>query len=289
MDLATGIIPDRYGITKVGSAECSPIVLTPFDSGMVSTPGFLLKMEKDSSGLYTVTVKTTLDIEEGILGSAQISIVALNDGLIIEDFTTHYSNWDILINKKDQTGLDYDYFFMGLDKGSDDDTSLKGLKAGTEIKLFSFRNGVECIGPIYLIQPDDPIHELQSINAGHDFAVLNLDDFNPYYFLTTYGLKTINCSTTSTDNSIPTVTISSRNSATLEWTPIESAVQYELQVREKGQNNWEVAKKLKTKTELGYFYGPVNQIYEYRIITHYQDGKKENSEVFTFSTFPKEE
>lgn len=256
------------------------------NSTSVKTPGFLLKLEKDDDGLFTVIAKSTVDLPELIVGSVQISIVAPEGGIEVTDIVAYGGDWDHFILNKNSLNLENDYLFFGL-RGPFD---LTGIKAGDEIKLLSFRNAKECIGPISLLQPDDPIAIYTDINSGQDMSVIDGQTFDTYHFLTTYGVDQIDCKDANSNNDmlIEVDQISAR-AANITWIDSENAVNYQLEVRAKGAANWDTAQKLTTQKMKAYFYGPVNQEFEGRVIATYEDGTTVDSAIFKVSTLPKTE
>lgn len=281
-DSSIGRIYNFSGIYDSGAAVCSPIAPSPCGFEQICPPGFFLTLERDEVGYFTVSVRSNVAFPRFLLGAGQVTIVAPRGGLVLEDFISHGNGWNHFLWEGEDPILSKDYFFFGID------SSVKGIfddvKAGKPIKLFSFKNGADCLGPIALVQPDDPIFTLNEIvNPDNEFTVLDLSALETYDFIATYGPKEIICSSGTMGQIVPIITQKSARSAIIEWELVEGAVSYQVHVRIKETENWEMAERLNTKATKTYFYGPKNQVYEGRIVTYYEDGTQSISEVFSLN------
>lgn len=75
-------------------------------------------------------------------------------------------------------------------------------------------------------------------------------------------------------------------SAVIKWRSTQVAISYELQVRIKDTSSiWETAERLNTNVSKAYFYGPMNKIFEFRVIAYYENGEQVISDIVEHSTF----
>lgn len=248
-------------------------------NSLIAQNGFSITINQDDTGLFTVSAKSNANISQPVLGSAQITLVAPEDGLVVSDLVNHTASWNYNLVNTSAYPLEGHYVSFALVPG--ETFYLENMDSGKEFKLFSFRNTATCIGPIRFIDPNFTPTTSIPINLGIDFSVVDLMNGVVYQFIENYGITEITCEGQPDTISIETevVWINNQN-AIITWQPILEAVNYTLEARLKGANEWDSAEIIKVIAPKTYFYGLPNMEYEYRLNTNYENGDTITSTIF---------
>lgn len=256
------------------------VLLLLITNSLIAQNGFSLKLTQDETGLFTVTAKASANIIRPVLGTGQITVIVPKGGLIVSDLVNLTGEWKHNLVNTDDYRLDDDYTSFFIQPG--ESFFLGAIAAEEELKLFSFRNSASCIGPIRLIDANFTPSATLPLNLGMDIGMIDLVTDIIHPFIGHYESTEISCqSEVDATIFLPTmVKWINNHSAIITWQPIPGILNFQLEVRVKGDTEWDSAKTIKLSTPTAYFYGVPNQLYEYRLITNYEDGTEDISAAY---------
>jgi len=243
-----------------------------------------VKIVLDEDGLYQVILHSNATFENflSFVSTAQITITAPTGGFIIGEIESHIGNWRLSsVFQKPEEAENTDYFSFSL-TGCKDEFS---FEEGKEITKFTFKNTGTCTGGVEIMKINDPFYPPNSLSVNIGNVIVFLGNGSRNGFEGVYDEGSANCmeqmlppldmdSTAIT----PAIEIESPANGKIQWTPIETAISYQVKARLKGASLWQTAVKLNTPSF--YYYKPKNQINEYQITTFFEDGHTELSTIF---------
>lgn len=257
------------------------VLLLLITNSIVAQNGFTMQLTQDNTGLFTVTAKSNAPITRPVLGSAQVMLVAPEGGLVVADLINHTAEWKTELVNTASVPLVGDYVSIFLQPG--ESFFLDQIATGEELKLFTFKNTADCLGPIRFIDPSFSPTEEIPLNLGMDFGVIDLTTNEVHSFIGNYGTE-ISCANDQTTNYVqPEVEQTGPTSAIITWQPIGEVITNQLEARLKGTTEWKPTETIMLAQPKAYFYGIPNQLYEYRLITEYVNGNIDISTIFEFS------
>lgn len=234
-------------------------------------------LELDKFGVtYTVFAKPAADLKlsKKILAStAQVTLITQN-GVELAHFKDLGGEWDggNSIVREPIEDANHDYISVGM---VGDRNPKLSFKSGKPTALFSFETVDGCQGKMRLIDNRKDIFakvpNSANNNPGNDLSAIDVVGMNRLYYNGNYEPFKVDCPS---ENLSPFSTILEPfNSiyATVAVEKAKDAESYEIQARLKGTKEWLTPVNFK-ETKL-YFYGHLDQIYEYQVKTIFKDGR----------------
>lgn len=256
--------------------------------------GFEFQLYQDDAGNFVLSAVATRTLKNLSLEKAQITMVAPKDGLIVTDFESYGSSWDISLVNQAPLNAESDlitFELTGLDETFK--THFRGVnyRAGGQTELFTFRNDAPCLGPIFIRAEIENTVDSLPYNF---FDVVDLETDISYTYAGANEIHLVDCLQDTTMTEVENdkfgvveinVTKRTLTSACLEWESVPNAIGYELQARYKGATTDWAVEAIKTQRTKIYFYAPAGKDYEYRVITYSENGAFIISDIFELTAF----
>jgi len=249
-------------------------------------------LELDKFGItYTVFAKPADDLKlsEKILAStAQVTLITQN-GVALAHFKNLGGEWDggSSIVREPIEDANHDYISVGM---IGDQQPKLTLKQGKPIALFSFETKDGCQGTMRLIDNKKDIFakipNSVNNNPGNDLSAIDIEKMKQLFYTGNYEPFKVDCPS---ENLSPFSTkLASYNPiyATVELEKVKEAESYSIQARLKGTTEW--LTPVNSETTKLYFYGHLDQIYEYQVKTIFIDGREKWGDISEISRVEKQ-
>ncbi len=152
---------------------------------------FRIGLATDGS-TYTVYAKPKSTISPStntLTGTAQVTLVVPH-GFVYTTFTSLKGTWSAATVKAPVENPTYDYISVGLLADGGSPNNIRYI-VGQETALFKLKRTSACIGPVTLIELDDPFYAPNSLNSnpGNDIGVIDIGKpgFPFYTWASNYG------------------------------------------------------------------------------------------------------
>lgn len=237
-------------------------------------------LELDKFGVtYTVFAKpidgTTLS-SRVMISTAQVTLITPN-GLELAHFKDLGGEWDggTSIVRSPEEDVEHDYISVGF--VGDRNPALK-LKSGKPTALFAFESQDGCQGPIRLIDNRTDVFakipNSANNNPGNDISAMDIGSgMKRLHYKGNYQPFTAECSISQLSPFSTALEPHNDIYETLQLVRADGVESYSIQARIKGDSNWLAPVPAKS-TKL-YFYGHLEQVYEFQVKTIFKDGREE--------------
>lgn len=236
-------------------------------------------LELDKFGVtYTVFAKPdkALKLSKKILAStAQVTLITQN-GVELAHFKSLGGEWDggSSIVREPIEDANHDYISVGM---IGDNKPKLTFQQGKPTALFSFETVDGCQGAMRLIDNQKDIFaktpNSANNNPGNDLSAIDIVGMKRLFYTGNYEPFKVVCPS---EHLSPFSTILKPFNAiyaTVELEKAKDVESYEIQARLKGTKEWLTPVDFK-ETKL-YFYGHLDQIYEYQVKTIFKDGRED--------------
>lgn len=236
-------------------------------------------LELDEFGVtYTVFVKTSEDLKLSkkiLTSTAQVTLITQN-GVELANFKDLGGEWDRgnSIVREPIEDANHDYISVGM---VGDYKPKLLFKQGKPTALFSFETVDGCQGEIRLIDNQKDVFakvpNSANNNPGNDLSAIDIIGMNKLYYKGNYEPFKVDCPSIKLSPFSTTLAPFNPIYAGLELEKVKDAESYVIQARLKGTKEWLASVDFKA-TKL-YFYGHLDQIYEYQVKTIFKDGRED--------------
>ncbi len=235
-------------------------------------------LELDKFGVtYTVFAKPAEDLklsEKILVSTAQVTLITQN-GVELAHFKDLGGEWDggKSIVREPIEDPNHDYISVGL---IGDHKPKLIFKQGKPIPLFSFETIDGCQGEMRLIDNRKDIFakvpNSANNNPGNDLTAIDIGGgMNQLFYKGNYEPFQVDCPNENLSPFSESLVPHKPIYASVEVESVKDAENYRVHARLKGTTDWLAPVDFKT-TKL-YFYGHLDQVYEYQVKTIFKDGR----------------
>jgi len=227
---------------------------------------------------YTVFAKPAADLKLSkniLVSTAQVTLITQN-GVALTHFKELSGEWDggNSIVRAPIEDPNHDYISVGMIGA---DKPKLTFEQGKTTTLFSFETVGGCQGAIRLIDNQKDTFAIvpnsANNNPGNDLTAIDIDGgMRRLYYKGNYEPFKVDCPSEHLSPFSTSLEPFNPISASVELESVKNAASYRVQARLKGTTKW--LAPVDFETAKLYFYGHLDQIYEYQVKTIFKDGRE---------------